>query len=122
MTATAVRAGLRGPELGRGLVELLGPDAVLLQNEDLLLYEYDGAVDTATPDAVVLPTETADVAKVARFCAQHGVPLVPRGAGTGLSGGAILWLDRGVGLPAAKSQLCQLSCADAASARSSLIC
>ena len=89
MTTTAVRAGLRGPELGRALVELLGPDAVLQAREDLLLYEYDGAVDTATPDAVVLPTETADVAKLARFCAQHGVPIVPRGAGTGLSGGAI---------------------------------
>ncbi len=55
----------------------------------MLLYEYDGAVDTATPDAVVLPTETADVAKLARFCADHGIPLVPRGAGTGLSGGSI---------------------------------
>jgi len=89
VTATAVRAGLRGPELGRALVELLGPDAVLYQHEDLLPYGYDGAVDTAQPDAVVLPTETADVAKLARFCAHHGVPIVPRGAGTGLSGGAI---------------------------------
>ncbi|MBU6422629.1 MAG: FAD-binding protein, partial [Chloroflexi bacterium] len=57
--------------------------------EELLLYEYDGAVDTARPDAVVLPSETADVAALARFCARHHVPIVPRGAGTGLSGGAI---------------------------------
>ena len=84
-----VRAGLRGAELAAGLRELLGPEKVLWAREDLLLYEYDGAIDTATPDAVVLPSETADVAKVARFCAEHGVPLVPRGAGTGLSGGAI---------------------------------
>jgi glycolate oxidase len=62
---------------------------VLWAREDLLLYEYDGAIDIATPDAVVLPSETADVAKLARFCAEHAVPLVPRGAGTGLSGGAI---------------------------------
>src|SRR5579859_5432885 len=55
----------------------------------MLLYEYDGAVDTARPDAVVLPSETADVAALARLCSRHGVPLVPRGAGTGLSGGAI---------------------------------
>ncbi|MEK7860110.1 MAG: FAD-linked oxidase C-terminal domain-containing protein, partial [Chloroflexota bacterium] len=40
-------------------------------------------------DAVVLPSETADVAKLARFCSTHGIPIVPRGAGTGLSGGAI---------------------------------
>lgn len=84
-----VRAGLRGAELHRALRELLGDEAVLGRPDDLLLYEYDGAVDTATPDAVVLPRETADVAKVARFCAEHGVPIVPRGAGTGLSGGAI---------------------------------
>jgi glycolate oxidase len=84
-----VRSGLRGPELHRGLREILGDDAVLASPGDLLLYEYDGGYDTATPDAVVLPTETADVAAVSRFCARHHVPIVPRGAGTGLSGGAI---------------------------------
>ena len=82
-------AGVRGTALHRGLVELLGEEQVLWQTHDLQLYEYDGAVDTATPDAVVLPRDTADVAKLARFCNEHGVPLVPRGAGTGLSGGAI---------------------------------
>jgi glycolate oxidase len=46
-------------------------------------------VDTATPDAVVLPEHTADVAALARFCHEQAVPIVPRGAGTGLSGGAI---------------------------------
>ena len=87
-TETVV-AGLRGPELGRRLVDLLGAEKVLWQPEDLYVYEYDGAVDTATPDAVVLPAETGDVAKLARFCFEHHVPIVPRGAGTGLSGGAI---------------------------------
>ena len=84
-----VRAGLRGAELAGALRDLLGSDKVLWAREDLLLYEYDGAVDIATPDAVVQPTETADVSKLARFCAEHHVPVVPRGAGTGLSGGAI---------------------------------
>ncbi|MEA2661603.1 MAG: glycolate oxidase [Chloroflexota bacterium] len=84
-----VRAGLRGAELAAGLRDLLGSEKVLWAREDLLLYEYDGAVDTAMPDAVVLPGDTADVARLARFCAEHGVPLVPRGAGTGLSGGSI---------------------------------
>jgi glycolate oxidase len=73
----------------RGLVDLLGPSKVLGLHDDLLLYEYDGAIDTATPDAVALPESTADVAALARFCHQHAVPIVPRGAGTGLSGGAI---------------------------------
>ncbi|HET7700306.1 MAG TPA: FAD-linked oxidase C-terminal domain-containing protein [Candidatus Limnocylindria bacterium] len=89
MSATAVRAGLRGRELVDGLTRLLGPAKVLGTKEDLILYEYDGAVDTATPDAVVLPSDTSDVAAVARFCHEHHVPIVPRGAGTGLSGGAI---------------------------------
>ncbi len=87
--APAVRAGLRGPQLVVALERLLGPSKVLGTKEDLILYEYDGAVDTATPDAVVLPNDTADVAALARFCHEHRVPIVPRGAGTGLSGGAI---------------------------------
>ena len=86
---TAIRAGLRGPALVDALVTLLGASKVLGTREDLIIYEYDGAVDTATPDAVVLPNDTADVAKLARFCHEHAVPIVPRGAGTGLSGGAI---------------------------------
>ena len=84
-----VVAGLRGAALHHALMDLLGKEQVLWQDHDLQLYEYDGAVDTATPDAVVLPRDTADVARLARFCAEHAVPLVPRGAGTGLSGGAI---------------------------------
>jgi len=84
-----VRAGLRGPDLVNSLTALLGVSKVLGTREDLIIYEYDGAVDTATPDAVVLPNDTADVAKLARFCHEHSVPIVPRGAGTGLSGGAI---------------------------------
>src|SRR5439155_10931282 len=90
VTATAtVRAGLRGPALARALIALLGPDKVLIKSEDLLLYEYDGGVDTAGPDAVVIPSSTQDVAKLARFCHDNKVPIVPRGAGTGLSGGAV---------------------------------
>lgn len=84
-----ITARVRGAELHHALVELLGDEQVLWQSHDLQLYEYDGAVDTATPDAVVIPRDTADVARLARFCSEQGVPIVPRGAGTGLSGGAI---------------------------------
>ena len=41
------------------------------------------------PELVVLPTTTDQVAAIVRLCAAEGVPVVPRGAGTGLSGGAI---------------------------------
>lgn len=57
--------------------------------EDLLVYEYDGSIDKATPLAVVVPANVAQVSAIVRVCQAAEVPLVPRGAGTGLSGGAI---------------------------------
>lgn len=68
---------------------MFGPDGVLVEPEDLIVYECDGlALFRAIPEAVVLPRSTEQVAGVVRFCAARGVPIVPRGAGTGLSGGA----------------------------------
>jgi glycolate oxidase subunit GlcD len=59
------------------------------RREDLLVYECDGLTMYKTlPLAVVFPESTADVVHVVRACVEHGVPFVPRGAGTGLSGGA----------------------------------
>ncbi len=56
---------------------------------DLFVYEYDGSVDKALPVAVVLPASTEEVSGVVKAARRHGVPVIPRGAGTGLSGGAI---------------------------------
>ncbi len=71
------------------LIRIVGPRGYLDRSEDLRLYEYDGGVDKARPDIVVLPRTTAQVSAIARLATTHGVPLVGRGAGTGLSGGAI---------------------------------
>ena len=71
------------------LTKLLGPRGVLHQPEDLLLYEYDGSVEIARPDCVVFPRATADVVEIVRLANRYKIPLVGRGAGTGLSGGAI---------------------------------
>jgi glycolate oxidase len=68
---------------------VLGPRGYLHRPEDLTLYEYDGSVDKARPDLVVFPRSTDDVVRVVRIANQYGVPIVGRGAGTGLSGGAI---------------------------------
>jgi glycolate oxidase len=68
---------------------LLGPRGYLHRPEDLALYEYDGSVDKGRPELVVFPQSTEDVAAVVRIAAEHGIPIVGRGAGTGLSGGAI---------------------------------
>lgn len=73
----------------RELEQLLGREAVLSSKEDLQLYEYDGSVEQARPECVVFPMTTADVSAIARISAKHGVPMVGRGAGTGLSGGAL---------------------------------
>jgi glycolate oxidase subunit GlcD len=73
----------------RRLRSIVGEGAVLARPEDLVVYESDGlTLHAGLPAAVVLPRETAQVAAVVRACREAGVPFVPRGAGTGLSGGA----------------------------------
>ncbi len=76
-------------DLLREATELLGADGVLHEAEDLSLYEYDGGVDKARPELVVFPACTRHVVELARLAKKHGTPIVGRGAGTGLSGGAI---------------------------------
>ena len=71
------------------LVQLLGPRGYLDRPEDLSLYEYDGSVDKARPDIVVFPRSTEDVIGIVKISGEFGVPIVARGAGTGLSGGSI---------------------------------
>ncbi|HVB85522.1 MAG TPA: FAD-linked oxidase C-terminal domain-containing protein [Candidatus Dormibacteraeota bacterium] len=71
------------------LKTLLGSESVLHRPEELMLYEYDGSVEKGRPDCVVFPRSTAEVAGIVELARKHQVPLVGRGAGTGLSGGAI---------------------------------
>jgi glycolate oxidase len=71
------------------IARLLGPRGYLELPQDLALYEYDGSVDKHPPDLVVFPRTTADVAAIVGIAREFQVPFVGRGAGTGLSGGAI---------------------------------
>jgi glycolate oxidase len=73
----------------RALEKLLGRDAVLWKPEDLVMYEYDGSVEVARPDCVVFPRTRDDIVEIVRLASRHQTPLVARGAGTGLSGGAL---------------------------------
>ena len=80
--------------VGRGqiideLSRIVGDMYVVHAPEDLIVFEYDGSVDRALPDAVVLPASTEQVSRVVKVAARHGIPVVARGAGTGLSGGAV---------------------------------
>ena len=71
------------------LKDIVGDMYVVHEPEDLIVFEQDGSVDRALPLAVVLPASTQEVSEVVRAARQHGQPIVARGAGTGLSGGAI---------------------------------
>ncbi len=67
----------------------LGARAVLSLAPDLKLYEYDGGVDKSQPELVVFPRTTEDVVALVKLARKYNLPIVGRGAGTGLSGGAI---------------------------------
>lgn len=71
------------------LKKLLGADAVLYRPEELLLYEYDGSVEIARPNCVVFPRNTKDVVGIVQIANRYQIPIIGRGAGTGLSGGAL---------------------------------
>ncbi len=74
----------------RELAKTVGRDYVISDPCELKVYEADGlTIYKATPELVVLPDTTEQVAAVVRLCNAERVPFVPRGAGTGLSGGAL---------------------------------
>ncbi len=70
------------------LTDALGADSVLHAPEDLAVYRFDGYATGATPGVVVLPRTTRDICAVMKVAKEFGVPVVARGAGTGLCGGA----------------------------------
>ena len=72
----------------KSLTKAVGRGAVLSHPADLILYSYDSSTARGTPDAVVFPSSTEQVARVVRLCAERRIPFVARGAGTNLSGGS----------------------------------
>jgi glycolate oxidase len=74
--------------IGR-LAAICGRENVFSSPEELIVFEYDAGFDRRPPAAVVVPGTADEVAAVVRAAADHGVGVVPRGAGTGLSGGTI---------------------------------
>ena len=83
-------------QLTRRLIEIVGKDAVLADERELMVYECDAyTLQRNPPTAVVLPRSTQEVEAVVCLCAEMEVPIIPRGAGTSLSG-AVLAVDGGV--------------------------
>src|SRR5947207_7253406 len=78
------------------LRDVVGSGAVLSEPDELLVYECDGLPQHKyRPRAVVFPSSTEETAAVMRVLAEGRVPFTPRGAGTGLSGGALA-LNKGI--------------------------
>jgi len=71
------------------LRRVVGRESVIDSANDLRIFERDASIEGAAPDAVVLASTTEQVAAVMKVAARHRIPIVPRGAGTGLSGGAV---------------------------------
>ncbi len=67
----------------------IGAPRVLTAPEDLIVHGYDGTWLERRPDVVVVAASTADVAETVRIARQFGVPIVPRGGGSGLAGGSV---------------------------------
>jgi glycolate oxidase len=82
------------PSLPAALIDslrsALGDDSIVTKPEDLLVYECDAyTLEKNLPNAVVLPRTTEEVAAAVKLCAAHKIPVIPRGAGTSLSGGVL---------------------------------
>ena len=71
------------------LYKIVDAKRVITDPVNLVVYEIDAAGDRATPDAVVFPQSVEEIAKIVRWASAENVPIVARGAGTGLSGGCV---------------------------------
>ncbi len=71
------------------LQAVVGAEYVIHKPEDLIVFEYDGSVDRALPTVVALPDSAEQVSECVKIAERSGLPIVARGAGTGLSGGAV---------------------------------
>ena len=76
-------------QLIRTLGQIVGENHVLFEREDVIVYEQDGSIFQVVPEIVVLPANVEQVAAVVKAAKQANVPIVPRGSGTGLAGGAV---------------------------------
>jgi glycolate dehydrogenase FAD-linked subunit len=76
-------------ELIFALRRIVGQQYVLIEKEDVIVYEQDGSIFQVMPEIVVLPASVEEISAVVRAARQANVPMIPRGSGTGLAGGAV---------------------------------
>lgn len=73
----------------KALHAIVGVENVFDDKAHMLAYSYDATRERFEPDAVVFPRDEADIGKILRYCDKHGIVIVPRGAGSGFTGGAL---------------------------------
>jgi glycolate dehydrogenase FAD-linked subunit len=71
------------------LREIVGEHYALFEKEDVVVYEQDGSIFQVMPDIVVVPGDVEQIAAVVKCAKRFDMPIVPRGSGTGLAGGAV---------------------------------
>jgi glycolate oxidase len=76
-------------ELLLQLRRIVGTPYVLTEKEDVVVYEQDGSIFQVMPEIVVVPANVEEVSAVVKAAQHANVPIVPRGSGTGLAGGAV---------------------------------
>ena len=77
------------PSLIRQLKDIVGPDNVFTGLEELTVYSYDATRAAARPDAVARPATASEVSRILLLANHARFPIVPRGAGSGMSGGSV---------------------------------
>ena len=75
--------------LAKELKGIVGKENVLTELEDRVCYSYDGTFKRGIPLVVVFPANTQEVVQIMKLANRERIPVFPRGAGTGLSGGSI---------------------------------
>lgn len=68
---------------------IVGENYLLIEKEDVIVYEQDGSIFQVMPEIVIVPGDVDQVAAVVKAAKRANVPIVPRGSGTGLAGGAV---------------------------------
>src|SRR5215475_12408738 len=94
MPVPDVQVLARRAEIARALRSIVPGEGVIAGEREMRAYETDGLTAyRQLPMVVVLPETTQQVAEVLRYCHDEGIKVVPRGAGTSLSGGALPLAD-----------------------------
>ncbi|MCL4535928.1 MAG: FAD-binding protein [Bacteroidetes bacterium] len=99
----AVQTATVNKQIVDQLREIVGASEVLTAEEDLAMYAYDATLPEARPDVVVFPRTAQQVSDIMKLASAHKIPVIPRGAGTNLSGGTIA-LKGGITIALARMQ------------------